>query len=40
MELKFDSKSSIIVITPTLVGINGKRKKIDVLIIGIFTKVL
>ena len=29
MKLKFDSKSSIIVITPTLVGINGKRKKID-----------
>jgi clan AA aspartic protease (TIGR02281 family) len=29
MELKFDPKSSIIVITPTLVGINGKRKKID-----------
>ena len=29
MELKFDPKSSIIVITPTLVGINGKKKKID-----------
>ena len=29
MKLNFDPESSIIVITPTLVGINGKRKKID-----------
>ena len=29
MELIFDPKSSIIVITPTLVGINGRKKKID-----------
>ena len=29
MELNFDPKSSIIVITPTLVGINGRKKKID-----------
>ena len=29
MKLNFDPESSIIVITPTLIGINGRRKKID-----------
>ena len=29
MRLRFDPKSSIIVITPTLIGIDGRRKKID-----------
>ena len=29
MRLNFDPESSVIVITPTLIGTNGKKKKID-----------